>query len=71
MKTPSPPPAPQPESGAPVKGRPFVDLAASPCVLSDTHPVPGHEPSLLPPGDWTLVWNDEFDGDELDRTKWL
>ena len=29
-----------------------------------------HEPSLLPDGNWTLVWNDEFDGTELDRTKW-
>jgi beta-glucanase (GH16 family) len=39
-----------------------------------THPaiaVPGHEPSLLPAGrNWKLVWNDEFDGAELDRTKW-
>ena len=32
--------------------------------------VTGHEPSLLPDGDWELVWNDEFDGTELDRTKW-
>ena len=30
-----------------------------------------HIPSLLPPGKkWKLVWNDEFDGTELDRTKW-
>ena len=29
-----------------------------------------HEPSLLPDGKWTMVWNDEFDGTELDRTKW-
>ena len=32
--------------------------------------VPGHAPSLLPDGDFTLVWSDEFDGDTLDRTKW-
>ena len=32
--------------------------------------VTGHEPSLLPDGNWELVWNDEFDGTELDRTKW-
>lgn len=32
--------------------------------------VAGHEPSLLPEGNWELVWNDEFDGTELDRTKW-
>ena len=29
-----------------------------------------HEDSLLPDGNWKLVWNDEFDGTELDRTKW-
>lgn len=34
-------------------------------------PVAGHEPSLLPAGcKWKLVWNDEFDGKELDRSKW-
>lgn len=32
--------------------------------------VEGHAPSLLPEGDWELVWNDEFDGTELDKTKW-
>ena len=32
--------------------------------------VDGHEPSLLPDGSWRMVWNDEFDGTELDRTKW-
>ncbi len=30
----------------------------------------GHEDSFLPDGKWKLVWNDEFDGTELDRTKW-
>jgi len=31
----------------------------------------GHEPSFLPEGkEWKLIWNDEFDGKELDRTKW-
>jgi beta-glucanase (GH16 family) len=29
-----------------------------------------HAPSLLPDGNWKLVWSDEFDGTELDRTKW-
>ena len=29
-----------------------------------------HEPSYLPDGKWKLVWADEFDGTELDRTKW-
>ena len=32
--------------------------------------VKGHEPSYLPEGEWNLVWADEFDGTELDRTKW-
>lgn len=33
--------------------------------------VVGHEPSLLPVDkQWKLVWHDEFDGTELDRTKW-
>lgn len=30
-----------------------------------------HENSLLPEGySWKLVWHDEFDGTELDRSKW-
>ncbi|OGV49489.1 MAG: hypothetical protein A2X49_00920 [Lentisphaerae bacterium GWF2_52_8] len=30
-----------------------------------------HEDSLLPEGKkWKLIWNDEFDGTELDRSKW-
>ncbi|MDW7659082.1 MAG: glycoside hydrolase family 16 protein [Bacillota bacterium] len=30
-----------------------------------------HAPSLLPDEKrWQLIWNDEFDGDTLDRTKW-
>lgn len=32
--------------------------------------IKNHEPSYLPDGDWELVWADEFDGTELDRTKW-
>ena len=33
--------------------------------------VAGHVPSYLPDGkNWKLVWSDEFDGNELDRTKW-
>ena len=33
--------------------------------------VAGHVPSYLPEGsDWKLVWHDEFDGTELDTTKW-
>lgn len=32
--------------------------------------VKDHEASILPDGEWKLVWSDEFDGTELDRTKW-
>jgi beta-glucanase (GH16 family) len=32
--------------------------------------VNGHEPSFLPYGEWRLAWSDEFDGTELDRSKW-
>ena len=33
--------------------------------------VEGREASLLPPGKkFKLVWNDEFDGDRLDASKW-
>ena len=33
--------------------------------------VEGHKDSLLPDNkNWKLVWNDEFDGDTLDETKW-
>lgn len=33
--------------------------------------VDGHVSSYLPENEkWMLVWNDEFDGPELDRTKW-
>ena len=32
--------------------------------------VKDHESSILPDGEWKLVWADEFDGTELDRTKW-
>ena len=32
--------------------------------------VDGHEESVLPDGEWRLVWSDEFDGAELDLSKW-
>ena len=35
-----------------------------------TFEVKDHAPSILPKGDWKLVWSDEFDGDTLDTTKW-
>ena len=30
----------------------------------------GHHPSILPDGEWSLVFADEFDGVELDRSVW-
>lgn len=36
-----------------------------------TYEVKDHAPSLLPDGmEFELVWSDEFDGNELDTTKW-
>lgn len=32
--------------------------------------VNGHQPSILPSGNWKMVFSDEFDGSTLDRTKW-
>ncbi len=32
--------------------------------------IENHEHSLLPEGNWELIWADEFDGKELDMTKW-
>lgn len=32
--------------------------------------VEGHVPSILPDKNWKLIWHDEFDGTELDTTKW-
>ena len=32
--------------------------------------VSAHETSWLPDGNWKLAWSDEFDGTELDRSKW-
>ena len=29
-----------------------------------------HASSFLPDGEWKMVWNDEFDADQLDRSKW-
>lgn len=36
----------------------------------NVYEIKDHEPSYLPDGKWNLVWSDEFDGAELDRTKW-
>ncbi len=52
----------------------FVDpeIEKSPVVQVRQAAVPGKADSLLPPGKtWKLVWHDEFDGAEIDRTKWM
>lgn len=35
-----------------------------------TYEVENHESSLLPEGEWKLVWSDEFDGASLNSSKW-
>ena len=48
----------------------LLAVATLGCV--ESHPVPGEAPSLLPAGrSFRLVWNDEFNGDRLDDTKWM
>ena len=47
----------------------FAATAAEDCVTSAL--LPGEAASLLPAGKkFSLVWNDEFDGDRLDESKW-
>ena len=42
-----------------------------PITCREADPVPDHATSLLPEGhEFVLAWNDEFDGDALDDTKW-
>ncbi len=49
-----------------------LSAAASAAPLDTLpHPVAGHADSLLPKGrSFRLAWADEFDGTELDETKW-
>lgn len=47
-----------------VKDRPIVQVETK--ILKD------EAPSFLPPGKkWKLVWHDEFNGKEIDKTKWM
>ena len=66
MKTINPPPETR------IAGeRHETPLEELPPACREVAAVPGHAPSLLPEGrDFRLVWNDEFDGDALDETKW-
>ena len=48
-----------------------VPVESLPLKCSSTKTVKNRAPSLLPTGrKMKLVWNDEFDGDRLDVTKW-
>ena len=49
-----------------------IDIRPVPVSQVASTPVPDHAPSLLPPGGkWRLVWHDEFDGTEIDKSKWM
>jgi len=49
-----------------------IDIAPVPVTQVSATPVAGRAASLLPPGkSWRLAWHDEFDGAEIDRTKWM
>lgn len=54
-----------------VSRRRDVDFAALKATQQEVETVKGEAPSLLPQGAWKLVWNDEFNGDRLDTSKWL
>ena len=48
-----------------------LSAAAGSPQTTEVVSVPGHAPSLLPAGKtFKLVWNDEFDGNLLDTSKW-
>ena len=50
----------------------YVDLESNEVVEVRHSPLPGKAASLLPAdGEWKLVWHDEFDGAEIDKTKWM
>ena len=52
----------------------FVDpeIEKAPVVQVKQASVPGKADSLLPRGKtWRLVWHDEFDGAEIDKSKWM
>ena len=48
------------------------EIEKAPVVQVKQAAVPGKADSLLPRGKtWKLVWHDEFDGAEIDKTKWM
>ena len=49
-----------------------VSVKDKPVVQVPFKPFADEAPSLLPPNKkWKLVWNDEFNGREIDKTKWM
>lgn len=57
--------------GGEARGKASANLADFPVECESVATVAGREPSLLPKGkNFKLVWNDEFDGDRLDDSKW-
>ena len=44
--------------------------APEPIRCREVAAVEGQAPSLLPPGEFKLVWHDEFEGSQLDTSKW-
>ena len=55
-----------------VQAKFIVDISSSPVVQVRTATVAGEAVSLLPSDKkWKLVWHDEFNGPEIDRTKWM
>ena len=50
----------------------FTSVKDRPVVQVETRPLKDEPPSFLPAGKkWKLVWNDEFNGKEIDKTKWM
>ena len=57
--------------GGETRGKVSANLEDFPVECESAATVDGREPSLLPKGmSFKLVWNDEFDGDRLDDSKW-
>ncbi|MGN1047608.1 MAG: family 16 glycosylhydrolase [Eubacteriales bacterium] len=51
---------------------PFRETELKDVGMIKAYPVEGHAESYLPKDKkWKLVWNDEFDGDTLDESKWM
>ena len=49
-----------------------IDIASVPVTQREFETVADEAPSLLPPGkNWSLVWHDEFNGTQIDKTKWM